>query len=125
MTHQPTFTGIRPFVPARDFEMSKALYRELGGEITFDYEDQVAGGRFGDDEILVQNRYVKEWAENFMLQIGVRDLSGWAEKLESMAADERFVGLRHKGPVDEPWGQRILYVFEPGGVLVQLVEERG
>lgn len=40
-----------------------------------------------------------------------------------MEASGRYPGLRHEGPVDEPWGQRILYIFAPSGVLVQLVQE--
>lgn len=119
------FTGIKVFVPSKDFEVEKGFYVALGGEVTFQHEMSLAGIRFGDEEFLLQNFYVKEWAENFMMQIGVEDLSGWAEKLDGMVASGQFPGIRYKGPVDEPWGQRILYVWAPSGVLVHLVQELG
>jgi hypothetical protein len=55
----------RPFLPARDFETSKAFYEALGFEKELD-DDEVAIFRVGATSFLLQNHFQREWAENFM-----------------------------------------------------------
>src|SRR3546814_2184103 len=54
----------RPFLPAKDFELSKRFYEALGFEKLLDAD--VAIFRMGRGEFLLQSYYQKEWAENFM-----------------------------------------------------------
>src|SRR3546814_1219846 len=52
----------RPFLPAKDFELSKRFYEALGFEKLLDAD--VAIFRMGRGEFLLQSYYQKEWAEN-------------------------------------------------------------
>lgn len=63
-----TSTGtelIRPFLPAKNFELSKRFYEALGFEKLLDSD--VAIFRLGRGEFLLQSYYQKEWADNFMM----------------------------------------------------------
>ncbi|RZF61229.1 glyoxalase [Sphingomonas populi] len=110
---------IRPFLPASDFAASKAFYEALGFEIgyqdadlaIFDYE----GAGF-----LLQNLYVKDWAENLMLQLFVRDLDEWWRRTEGLV--ERFNVQPPRPPRAQQWGLRVGFLFDPAGVLWQASE---
>jgi len=63
----------RPFIPAKDFELSKRFYEALGFEKVLDSE--VAIFHAGPGGFILQRYYQKEWAENFMMQLMVDDLN--------------------------------------------------
>ena len=68
--------SLRPFVPAKDFETSKRFYLDLGFSVL--HEDaHVAGLGLGSHEFLLQNFYVKEFADNFMMHLMVDDADAW------------------------------------------------
>ena len=65
----------RPFLPARDFDLSKRFYEALG--FTKVLDDEVAIFRIGASGFVLQNHFQKDWAENFMMQLMVDDLDAW------------------------------------------------
>jgi catechol 2,3-dioxygenase-like lactoylglutathione lyase family enzyme len=64
---------IKAFVPARDFELSKRFYADLGFEIAWSSDD-LAYLRAGNSSFLLQRFYQKEHAENFMMHMLVQDV---------------------------------------------------
>ena len=80
----------RPFLPARDFELSKGFYEALGFEKLLDSE--VAIFRIGSGGFILQRYYQKEWAENFMMQLMVDDLDAWWTHIEALDLPGRFKG---------------------------------
>jgi len=66
---------VRPFVPARDFDKSRAFYRALGFQE--DHDKDIAIFRCGKSAFILQRYYQKDWAENFMMQMMVDDLDRW------------------------------------------------
>lgn len=115
---------LKVFVPAQDFEASKAFYEALGGRINWQHEATVAEIQLGGSRFLLQNYYVEAWAANFMIHVLVADVAPWAARVAAMERSGRFPGMGHQGPVDEPWGQRVLYVHAPGGVLLHVAQDR-
>lgn len=113
----------RPFLPARDFEVSKAFYVALGFEKLLDSTD-VAIFRVGASSFLLQNYYQKEWAENSMMQLMVDDLDACWAHIVSLGLPERFGVPAPKAPALQPWGLRIAYVVDPSGVLWHVAERR-
>ena len=65
--------GITPFLPARDFQLSKQFYDDLGFEVVASIHNavrlEIEGYSFW-----LQDYYVEEWANNTMLCIYVEDL---------------------------------------------------
>ena len=118
-------TGVelaRPFVPAKDFDVSKAFYEAMGFEKLLDGE--VAIFRVGSGGFILQRYYQKEWAENFMMQLMVDDLDAWWTHIEGLNLPGRFGVQAPKPPTMQPWGLRTAYVFDPSGVLWHVCQRR-
>src|SRR3546814_16864002 len=98
----------RPFLPAKDFALSKRFYEALGFEKLLDAD--VAIFRMGRGEFLLQSYYQKEWAENLMMQLMVDDLDAWWTQIQSLALPGNFVVDPPKPPALQPWGLRGSYV---------------
>ena len=113
----------RPFLPARDFELSKRFYEALGFEKLLDSPD-VAIFRAGSSGFLLQRRYQKEWAENCMMQLMVDDLDAWWRHVRSLDLATRFKVREPKEPAPQPWGLRVAYLVDPSGVLWHVAQRR-
>ncbi|MFM7432018.1 MAG: glyoxalase, partial [Gammaproteobacteria bacterium] len=57
---------LKAFLPSKDFSVSRHFYRELGFAENFANAD-VAEFEIGGFRFLLQDRYVAEWAGNFMM----------------------------------------------------------
>ncbi|HQX57058.1 MAG TPA: VOC family protein [Pyrinomonadaceae bacterium] len=120
----PTGTEIvRPFVPARDFDLSKRFYETLGFTMVLD-SDEVAIFRLGASSFILQKYFQKDWAENFMMQLMVDDLDAWWVHIESLDLPKVFGVTEPKPPANQPWGLRIAYVIDPSGVLWHVAQRR-
>ena len=113
---------VRPFLPAKDFELSKRFYGALGFEKLLDAS--VAIFRMGRGEFLLQPYYQKDLAENFMMQLMVDDLDAWSQHIQALDLPGNFGVSPPKAPVLQPWGLRIAYVTDPSGVLWHVAQRR-
>jgi len=66
---------VRPFMHAKDFELSKRFYEALGFEKVLDSE--VAIFNAGSGGFILQRYFQEDWANNFMMQLMVDDLDMW------------------------------------------------
>src|SRR5688572_25829959 len=112
----------RPFLPAKDFELSKRFYEALGFAKVLDGE--VAIFRIGRSSFILQKHFRKEWAENFMMQLMVDDLDAWWTHIASQDLPQKFGVPAPKAPALQPWGLRIAYVVDPSGVLWHIAQRR-
>ena len=119
----PTGTeSARPFLPSRDFEKSKGFYEALGFKKLLDGE--VAIFAAGAGAFILQRRYVKEWAENAMMQLMVDDLDAWWAHIEQLDLPKRFGTPPARPPAMQPWGLRVAYLVDPTGVLWHIAQRR-
>src|SRR5690349_14164362 len=109
-------TDLRAFVPAKDFELSKRFYIDLGFTINFSSE-QIAELQIGSHRFLLQPFYVAEHAGNFMMSLGVDDADRWWEHIQRQELARKYPGIICKPPAMQPWGNRVLYLSDPTGVL--------
>jgi hypothetical protein len=114
--------ALRPFLPAKDFEVSRRFYTDLGFEI-FPLGDKLAHVGFGTFAFLLQDFFVKEWADNFMMHMLVSNLDQWWASISALKLDSRYEVRAPAPPKLEPWGLRVAYVFDPSGVLWHFAEE--
>jgi hypothetical protein len=112
----------RPFLPAKDFAVSKNFYETLGFEKLLDGD--VAIFEIGSSGFILQNYYKKEWAENCMMQLMVDDLDAWFTHIEGLDLPGKFNVRPPSPPAMQPWGLRITYVFDPSGILWHIAERR-
>lgn len=113
---------VRPFIPSKDFDLSKRFYQALGFEKVLDGE--VAIFNAGSGGFILQRYYRKEWAENFMMQLMVDDLDAWWEHITGLDLPGQFGVQPPKAPAMQPWGLRIAYVYDPCGVLWHVAQRR-
>jgi len=112
----------RPFVPAKDFELSRKFYETLGFEKLLDGEVAIFG--VGSGGFILQRYYQKEWAENFMMQLMVDDLNAWWAHIEMLDLPRQFNVQPPRAPAMQPWGLRVAFVFDPSGVLWHIGQRR-
>ncbi|WP_448099739.1 VOC family protein [Luteibacter jiangsuensis] len=106
---------IKAFVPAKDFELSKAFYVDLGFEIAFS-DGSLAYIKAGECAFLLQRFYVKEHAENFMMHMLVVDVDTWWRRVEQSGLATKY-GVQASPPQDQPWAIRDFTIKDPAGVL--------
>lgn len=111
---------LKAYVPAKDFALSKRFYTALGFKgtegwgRTVDFEFDGCGFR-------LQDYYVKDWADNFMMVMHVDDVEAWHRRVLEITADAEFTTVRVKQP--EPFGDaRVLHIVDPSGVVLILVQ---
>ena len=112
----------RPFIPAKDFALSKNFHETLGFEKLLDGD--VAIFRAGSSGFILQPYYQKDWAENFMMQLMVDDLNVWWAHINRLDLPGKFKVPPPRAPAIQPWGLRIAYVVDPSGVLWHIGERR-
>jgi hypothetical protein len=123
MSKIPTGTErVRPFVPTKDFDLSRRFYEAIGFEKVLDGE--VAIFNAGSGGFILQRYYQKEWAENSMLQLMVDDLDAWWAHIDGLDLASRFGVQPPKPPAMQPWGLRIAYLCDPCGVLWHVAQRR-
>jgi hypothetical protein len=112
---------IKAFVPAKDHEVSKSFYTDLGFTINWS-NDEIAELQMGAFRFLLQKFYVAQHAGNFMMSLNVEDADAWWEHLQHMEFTKKYPGILCKAPEMQPWGMRVLYLSDPTGVLWHIAE---
>lgn len=113
---------IRPFLPSRDYDLSKRFYEALGFEKVLDGEVAIFNCHSGG--FIVQRYYQKDWAENTMLQLMVDDLDAWWNYIVGLDLSNQFGVQSPKPPAMQPWGLRVAYLYDPAGVLWHVCQRR-
>lgn len=116
-------TDLKAFVPAKDIEVSKAFYTDLGFSINFSNQS-IAELEIGSFRFLLQKFYVAEHAGNFMMSLAVDDADAWWDYIQRKEIPKKYPGIICKPPEIQPWGLRILYLSDPTGVLWHIAENR-
>ena len=116
-------TDLKAFVPARDAELSKSFYTDLGFTINWSNQ-QIAELQIGAFRFLLQTFYVAEHAGNFMMSLAVEDADAWWLHIEKIQLAKKYPGIMAKPPQMQPWGIRVLYLSDPTGVLWHITDMR-
>ncbi len=116
----PTINELVIYVPAEDFEISKDFYTALGFELTEGWGDTM-DCRLGGAVFRLQNYYVKDWANNFMMKFDVDDVGAWYEHAKKVIDGGGYGHARYAEP--EMIGDTtIFHVWDPCGVLLIFIQ---
>ncbi|HAD96631.1 MAG TPA: glyoxalase [Cryomorphaceae bacterium] len=109
--------SIRPFIGARDFEVSRNFYRDLGFEEKV-LSPQLSVFNSGKLAFYLQNAYVKDWVDNTMVFMEVKDVSRFWDELQELGLEEKYRdhNVRLVPPRTMDWG-RECFVHDPSGIL--------
>jgi hypothetical protein len=116
----PTINDLRVYVPAKNYGRSRRFYTALG------FTPSPGWGDTTDFELngqcfRLQNHYVKEWAANFMVVIGVDDVDAWHQHTGQVVAEHGFQEVCITPP-ESVGDSRVLHVTDPSGVLLVFVQ---
>lgn len=113
--------SFKVYMPAKDFELSKRFYQAMGFRMSEGW------GGTADFELnghcfRLQDYYVKDFAENFMVVISTDDVEAWHRRAREVIDSGEFGDARLKPPeiVDGKW--LVLHVLDPTGVLLVFVQ---
>lgn len=110
-----TIKAARPMVSAKDFDLSLRFYVDLGFQSKV-LTDGLAEMTLGHCSFLLQNYYVQQWADNFVIHLFVSDLRQWWDHLVALDLGSRY-GVKTRAPQLESWGVEVAGVIDPSGVL--------
>lgn len=107
--------SIRTFIGSKDFDQSREFYWELGFKesILSDDLSYFSVGRFG---FYLQKYYVKDWVDNSMIFLEVKDAYETYEHLKILDLPERYEGVKLTPVKEDAWGKEC-FLHDPSGVL--------
>ena len=115
------YNSISAFVPAgHDFQAAKALFLELGFTITSESRDFIGFANNGCRFIL-QNFNNKEFAENFMITVGVTNVDEFRKEVIDKKLPEKF-GIKIGEASMQPYGREV-NIIDIAGVCWHFVQQ--
>lgn len=107
--------SIRPFIGAKNFEISRSFYRDLG------FEEVILGHNmslFKTEELgfYLQDAYVKDWIDNSMIFLEVDDVNRYWNELSTLNLSDKYEGVRLSQIQNYDWG-RECFLHDPSGIL--------
>lgn len=107
--------SIRPFIGAKNFEISSRFYRDLG------FEETVLSSGFSvfkSDGLAfyLQDAYVKDWVDNTMVFLEVDDVNRFWNELVALDLPSKYQGVRLTPIKVDDWGKEC-FLHDPSGIL--------
>ncbi|MCE7041376.1 glyoxalase [Dyadobacter sp. CY312] len=115
-----TAKSIRSFLGARNFELSRSFYQDLGFQENVLSEDLTVF-KFGQLAFYLQRAYVKEWIDNTMIFLEVENVERYHQELSAMQLSRKYDGVKLSGIRIEDWGKEC-FLHDPSGILWHIGE---
>jgi catechol 2,3-dioxygenase-like lactoylglutathione lyase family enzyme len=107
--------SIRPFIGAKNYDISRRFYRDLGFQesIISPNMSYFQTDGFG---FYLQNAYVKDWIDNTMIFMEVEDVKRFFIELSALELPAKYDNVRLTPIRELPWG-RECFLHDPSGIL--------
>ena len=107
--------ALRPFIGAKDYDVSRSFYRDLG------FQESILTPNmslFQTEAVAfyLQDAYVRDWIDNSMLFLEVEDVSRTWTELLALNLTEKYKGVKLTPIRDYDWG-RECFLHDPAGIL--------
>jgi len=117
-----TVKAMLPVIPAKNFEISTRFYADLGFRPNM-RAVRLVEMSLGPFSFILQDYYVREWADNVVIHMRVSDVALWWNHIVALDLSARY-GAKTKAPQLEDWGV-VAGVVDPSGVLWRIFEIPG
>ena len=107
--------SIRPFIGAKDFEVSKNFYRDLGFQESILFPNMSLFKTEGLGFYL-QDADVKDWIDNTMVFMEVEDVDEYWKELLSLDLTAKYKNVKLTPIRKYDWG-RECFLHDPSGIL--------
>ncbi|WP_395044889.1 glyoxalase [Flavobacterium sp.] len=113
MNHKPK--SIRPFIGAKNYEISRNFYNDLGFQesvlsSSMSYFDSNGLGFY------LQNAFVKDWIDNTMVFMEVENVQEFYDELIKLELPSKYETVKIVPVKELDWGKEC-FVHDPSGVL--------
>ena len=106
--------------------IDRRLARELPNLVVRTVPQMGWGGtmdcHLGGAVFRLQNYYVKDWAENFMMKFDVDDIDAWHAHAKKVIDEGDFAHARYDTPEMVGGDTKIFHVWDPCGVLLIFIQ---
>lgn len=113
MKHQAK--SIRPFIGAKDYELSRSFYRDLGFEETI-LSTTMSVFKTEGLAFYLQDAYVKDWIDNSMLFLEVDDVTRFWKALLELNLTTKYKDVKLVPIQEYDWGKEC-FIHDPSGIL--------
>ena len=108
--------SVRTFIGAKDFEVSRAFYRDLGFEESIISKDMSYFKIFDSLGFYLQDYYIRDWVDNSMIFLEVDDVEQCWNDLQILELHRKYVGVKLTPVKDDVWGKEC-FLHDPSGIL--------
>ncbi len=112
--------SIRPFIGAKNFELSRSFYRDLGFEETI-LSDNMSVFKTGGLAFYLQDFYVQDWIDNSMIFLEVEDVARYWNELLALDLVTKYETVKLVPVKTYDWG-RECFIHDPSGILWHIGE---
>ncbi len=111
--------SIKPFIGAKNFELSRNFYRDLGFKESILFPNM---SYFKTDGLgfYLQDTY-QEWVDNSMIFLEVEDVGYYWKELLALDLTSRYMGVKLTPIREFDWGKEC-YLHDPSGILWHIGE---
>lgn len=114
--------SIRPFIGAKDFELSRNFYRDWGFEEVI-IAPNMSFFKTENFGFYLQKAYVRDWVDNTMVFLEVADVAQYWKELCALKLTDQHKNVRLVPIKSYDWGQEC-FVHDPSGILWHIGEFR-
>jgi len=107
--------SIRPFIGAKNFDLSRSFYRDLGFKETA-LGNTMSVFQMEELSFYLQDYYVKDWIDNTMLFLEVKDVKRFWEDLLKLELTTKYKDVKLVPIKVLDWGKEC-FIHDPSGVL--------
>src|SRR5688572_11719839 len=107
--------SIRPFIGAKDYDLSRRFYQDLGFEEVI-LSDDMSLFRTERIGFYLQNYYVQDWVDNSMIFVEVDDVDRYWNELLALDLTSKYPGVKLTPVQNYNWG-RECFLHDPSGIL--------
>jgi len=107
--------SIRPFIGAKNFDLSRSFYRDLGFKETA-LGNTMSVFQMEELSFYLQDAYVKDWIDNTMLFLEVKDVKLFWEDLLKLELTTKYKDVKLVPIKVLDWGKEC-FIHDPSGVL--------
>jgi catechol 2,3-dioxygenase-like lactoylglutathione lyase family enzyme len=107
--------SIRPFIGAKNYEISRNFYRDLGFEEVV-LSQNMCLFKTATIGFYLQDAYVKDWIDNTMVFMEVEDVKRFFSELSALDLPAKYDSVQVVPIRELDWGSEC-FVHDPSGVL--------
>lgn len=110
--------SIRPFIGAKNYQVSKQFYIEIGFTAIEIGDDMTYFNLNENLGFYLQDAYVKNWVDNSMVFMELENIDSYWKELEEKNLSSKYKNVRLSEIKDLAWG-RVFFLHDPSGILWQ------